>query len=74
MKLLSGARETFPGLADLHRLLFRRQLFSNVRAKIESWQPSLAEVLDQWVDAIVRHVLQRREEKLVAAILTSEVL
>ena len=65
-RLLTG-RPTFEKLSELHMCLVKKTALRTARPLLEGWMEELSGELDDWLNKILMHVLERRAQRLAAA-------
>lgn len=66
-KLLSD-HPIFETMTEIQRFLYARSHFLDVQSSLESWLNPLASELSEWIDAVVRHVIETKFESWDTAV------
>lgn len=59
-EVLLNDHPVFETMRDIQRFLFVSNNFSGVRASLDTWMSPLATSLGEWVEAVVRHVIESK--------------
>lgn len=52
--------QIFETMGDIHRFLFVKNMFANIQSTLDQWMTPLAVSLKNWIENVVRHVIETR--------------